>query len=74
MKILKKALSLFLTFFKIGLFTFGGGYAMIAVIEREIVEKKCVQWYNLFTIWERKFEFVGGFIWKRKTIMFGVLV
>lgn len=40
MKILKKALSLFLTFFKIGLFTFGGGYAMIVVIEREIVEKK----------------------------------
>lgn len=30
----------FLAFFKIGLFTFGGGYAMIAVIERELVEKK----------------------------------
>lgn len=26
-------LSLFLTFAKIGLFTFGGGYAMIALIE-----------------------------------------
>ena len=26
--------------FKIGLFTFGGGYAMVSVIEREIVEKK----------------------------------
>lgn len=26
--------------FKIGLFTFGGGYAMIAIIERELVEKK----------------------------------
>jgi chromate transporter len=26
--------------FKIGLFTFGGGYAMIAVIQREIVERK----------------------------------
>ena len=26
--------------FKVGLFTFGGGYAMIAVIEREITEKK----------------------------------
>lgn len=25
---------------KIGLFTFGGGYAMIAIIERELVEKK----------------------------------
>ena len=28
-------------------------------MQREIVEKKCVQWYNLFTIWERKFEFYG---------------
>ena len=37
---LKSVLSLFLAFFKIGLFTFGGGYAMIAVIERELVEKK----------------------------------
>ena len=26
--------------FKIGLFTFGGGYAMIAIIERELVERK----------------------------------
>ena len=33
-------LSLFLTFFKIGLFTFGGGYAMIALIQREISERK----------------------------------
>ena len=31
---------LFLTFFKIGLFTFGGGYAMIPLIEKEAVEKK----------------------------------
>jgi len=33
---------LFLTFAKIGLFTFGGGYAMIALIENSCVEKK--QW------------------------------
>lgn len=32
-------LSLFTTFFKIGLFTFGGGWAMISIIEREIVDK-----------------------------------
>lgn len=32
-------LRLFLTFFKIGAFTFGGGWAMIPVIEREIVDK-----------------------------------
>lgn len=40
MKKLKNLFSLFLIMFKIGLFTFGGGYAMIAIIERELVEKK----------------------------------
>ena len=30
---------LFITFFKIGLFTFGGGWAMISIIEREIVDR-----------------------------------
>lgn len=35
-------LRLFITFFKIGLFTFGGGWAMIAIIQREIVERH--QW------------------------------
>lgn len=33
-------LDLFLTFAKIGLFTFGGGYAMISLIENACVEKK----------------------------------
>ena len=37
---MKKYLSLFLTMMKIGLFTFGGGYAMIALLENEFVEKK----------------------------------
>ena len=37
---LKTSLKLFLTMFKIGLFTFGGGYAMIALLENEFVEKK----------------------------------
>ena len=32
-------LKLFLSFFKIGAFTFGGGWAMISIIEREIVDK-----------------------------------
>lgn len=32
-------LRLFFTFFKIGAFTFGGGWAMISIIEREIVDK-----------------------------------
>ena len=33
-------LNLFLTFAKIGLFTFGGGYAMISLIENQCVERK----------------------------------
>ena len=33
-------LELFLTFLKIGAFTFGGGYAMLPLIQREIVEKR----------------------------------
>ena len=40
MKKLKEYLSLLLTMMKIGLFTFGGGYAMIALLESEFVEKK----------------------------------
>lgn len=31
---------LFWSFFKIGLFTFGGGYAMIPLIQREVIERK----------------------------------
>ena len=37
---LKKLLDLYFSFFKIGATTFGGGYAMLPIIEREIVEKK----------------------------------
>ena len=37
----KKSLwKLFATFFKIGAFTFGGGYAMISIIENECVSEK----------------------------------
>ncbi len=32
-------LTLYLTFFKIGLFTFGGGYAMLPMLRREVVNK-----------------------------------
>ena len=35
----KKLLNLFLTFLKIGAFTFGGGYAMIPLIQEETVKK-----------------------------------
>ena len=37
---LKRLWSLFCTFFRIGAFTFGGGYAMIPLIQKETVEKK----------------------------------
>ena len=33
-------LDLFLTFARIGVFTFGGGYAMLPLLQREVVEKK----------------------------------
>ena len=37
---ISKLLSLFLSFLKIGAFTFGGGYAMIALLESEFVSRK----------------------------------
>jgi chromate transporter len=37
---MRKILSLFFAMLRIGLFTFGGGYAMIALLENEFVEKK----------------------------------
>ena len=37
---LKESLKMFLVFFKIGLFSFGGGYAMLAMIEHEVVDKR----------------------------------
>ncbi len=36
---MKTLINMFITFFKIGAFTFGGGYAMIPLIEREVVDK-----------------------------------
>lgn len=40
MKKSKILLEMFLIMFKIGLFTFGGGYAMLALLENEFVEKR----------------------------------
>lgn len=37
---MKKYLNLFFTMLKIGLFTFGGGYAMIALLENEFISKR----------------------------------
>ena len=46
---MKKLIELFISIFKIGAFTFGGGYAMIPLIEEEVVNNKC---------WLSKEEFV----------------
>ncbi|MDD4777414.1 MAG: chromate transporter [Fermentimonas sp.] len=40
MNLAKQYWELFLVFFKIGAFTFGGGYAMIPLIRNEVVNKK----------------------------------
>ena len=37
---LGKYFELFISFFKIGIFTFGGGYAMISIIQNEVVREK----------------------------------
>ena len=39
-KSFRTALGLFLVFFKIGAFTFGGGYAMIPLMQKEVVDNK----------------------------------
>lgn len=37
---IKKLFLLFAAFFKVGLFTFGGGYAMIPIIKKELVDRR----------------------------------
>lgn len=37
---MKELWTLFMSFFRIGAFTFGGGYAMLPIIQKEIVEDK----------------------------------
>ncbi|MBQ0038423.1 MAG: chromate transporter [Clostridiales bacterium] len=37
---MKDLLTLFLTFAKVGVMTFGGGYAMLPILQREVVENK----------------------------------
>ena len=37
---LRELLDLFLTFAKVGVMTFGGGYAMLPILQREVVENK----------------------------------
>ncbi len=37
---MKLLLEMFITFAKVGVMTFGGGYAMLPILQREVVEKK----------------------------------
>lgn len=48
---MKELLEIFKVFFRIGAFTFGGGYAMIPLIQEEIVEKK---------MWMKEEEFIDS--------------
>lgn len=45
---MKEILELVWSFTKIGVFTFGGGYAMLPLVEREIVQKK--QWATMVEV------------------------
>lgn len=49
----KDYINMFISFFKIGAFTFGGGYAMIPLIEKEVVDNKS---------WLTKDEFVDALV------------
>ncbi|MCI5773395.1 MAG: chromate transporter, partial [Erysipelotrichaceae bacterium] len=37
---MKDLIALYTSWFKMGLFTFGGGYAMLPMIQRDVVEKQ----------------------------------
>ena len=37
---MKELWSLFLTFVKVGVMTFGGGYAMLPILQRKVAENK----------------------------------
>ena len=37
---MQRLTTIFVSFLKIGMFTFGGGYAMLPLIERELITKR----------------------------------
>lgn len=47
---LKTCIELFIKFFKIGAFTLGGGYAMLALVEREVTKSK--KWLKEDEFWD----------------------
>ena len=52
---MRKCFSLFAAFFKIGLFTFGGGYAMLSMILSELCERR-----GWITVYEKDGFTMGG--------------
>lgn len=46
---MNQLLDLFLTFARIGGLTFGGGYAMLPILQREVVEKR--HWQQKRNLW-----------------------
>ena len=59
-------LDLFLTFAKIGAFTFGGGYAMLSVISDNCVEKK--KWITAEDIMNTPESITGDYLAGRKKV------
>ena len=49
-----RALTLFLFFFKIGFYTFGGGWSIVAQIQKEYVERQ--QWITEEDLKARRFD------------------
>ena len=47
---MKKAFELFWSFFKIGAFTLGGGYAMLSMVEKAVVDQK--KWIPNDEFWD----------------------
>jgi chromate transporter len=54
---MKGYLEVFLAFLKMGCFTFGGGYAMVPIVERELIKKRgwtnmdeVIEWYTIAQI------------------------
>ena len=47
---MKKSFQLFFTFMKIGAFTLGGGYAMLSMVEKAVVDKK--RWIPSDEFWD----------------------
>jgi chromate transporter len=79
---MKGYLELFLVFLKMGCFAFGGGYAMVPLVERELIKKRgwtnldeVIEWYTIAQITPgiiavNLSTFVG---YKRKGILGGIL-